>query len=302
MKTVLAYLRLTRPANIVTAIADILAGWWISISVENAFSEWIVIPNRFATLLFLVLATIGLYGGGVVMNDVADFELDKIERPERAIPSGIISRTSATIFGISLLIAGIFCAVIVSTLSGGIALTIAILALIYNFFGKYSRFFGPINMGMCRGGNLLLGMSVAFPIIWVWPLSLIPVIYIAAITMISRGEVIGGNKKAIVFAGVLYGIVVLAIQYFSIIQTKFLDLIFANAFIALFAVLIFRPLILAFRNPDPMNIRKAVKSGVISLIAMDAALATCFSGWVMGLIILALLPISLLLAKGFAVT
>jgi 4-hydroxybenzoate polyprenyltransferase len=154
VKTIVAYLRLTRPANIVTAVADILAGWAIAICFIGK-NDIFFFDFQTHRLTFLILATIGLYGGGVVMNDVADYKLDKIERPERPIPSGLASRTGATILGIGLLLFGIFCASMVSCLSGAIAVAIALLALIYDFFGKHHNFLGPINMGMCRGGNLL---------------------------------------------------------------------------------------------------------------------------------------------------
>ncbi|NEP43227.1 MAG: UbiA family prenyltransferase, partial [Okeania sp. SIO2H7] len=75
-----AYLQLMRPANIITAHADILVGYAASGATD---------PYR---LGWLLLATTGLYGDGVVFNDVFDAELDAIERPERPIPSDRASR------------------------------------------------------------------------------------------------------------------------------------------------------------------------------------------------------------------
>jgi hypothetical protein len=125
--------------------------------------------------------------------------------------------------------------------------------------------------------------------------------------MISRGEVVGGNKIAISYAALMYGIVIAGLVFvsvFRIVPFKFFDIRFLSAivFIFLFAFLIFRPLMLAYRNPEPMNIRKAVKAGVLSLIVMDATLSTCMVDWKYGLMVLALLPLSILLAKIFAVT
>ena len=94
-----------RPANIVTAIADILAG--ISIAATLIFSQF-----NIGAVILLCLSTAFLYGGGVVMNDVFDAGLDKVERPERPIPSGLIRLSSAAIFVISLLIIGIACAAV----------------------------------------------------------------------------------------------------------------------------------------------------------------------------------------------
>jgi 4-hydroxybenzoate polyprenyltransferase len=73
-------------------------------------------------------------------------------------------------------------------------------------------------------------------------------------------------------------------------------------FLLLFGFLIFPPVFKAIREPQPRNIGLAVKAGVISLIVMDAALAASFAGWLYGLVVLALLPLSRLLAKTFAVT
>ena len=75
-----------RPANIVTAISDILAG--VAISGYIGKGEWEAWP-----IILLVISTIGLYGGGVVMNDYFDADLDQVERPERPIPSGLIKKT-----------------------------------------------------------------------------------------------------------------------------------------------------------------------------------------------------------------
>lgn len=61
-----AYLQLMRPANIVTAWADILAGFAASGAVVLLNSE---IATQSGTLLYLtclLLSTTGLYSGGVV--------------------------------------------------------------------------------------------------------------------------------------------------------------------------------------------------------------------------------------------
>ena len=58
----------------------------------------------------------------------------------------------------------------------------------------------------------------------------------------------------------------------------------------------------AWKDRQPRNIGLAVKAGVISLIVMDAAIAATFAGWLYGLLVLVLLPLSRFLAKKFAVT
>src|SRR4051812_25856310 len=88
-------LTMARPANIITAHADILAGYAAANTVDL----------RHLTLL--LIATTGLYGGGIVWNDVCDAEQDTIERPERPIPRGVVSRSTAALFGGLLLSGGV---------------------------------------------------------------------------------------------------------------------------------------------------------------------------------------------------
>ena len=109
-----------RLPNIVTAISDVLAGVSIGASLQLrsitgsvrdlSLSKLLWEENSISPLyplVMLVIATVGLYGGGVVLNDVFDATLDKTERPERPIPSGLIGKTSAAVFGVILLLIGI---------------------------------------------------------------------------------------------------------------------------------------------------------------------------------------------------
>jgi 4-hydroxybenzoate polyprenyltransferase len=285
-----------RPANIVTSVADVLAG----IAISGFVSAFIFSPDDILKIILLCLSTAGLYGGGVVFNDVFDAALDKIERPERAIPKGIVSIKEATLLGIILLLTGIITAEIVSGMSGFFALSIACAALVYNKWAKHHIFLGPLNMGLCRGLNLLLGISIVSNAVpqW-WLVSIIPIIYIAAITMISRGEVHGGSNKTLYFAALLYLVVIVSILILS--GSKGM-LWWTLIFLLPFAWMIFSALIKAIRITIPKNIGKAVKAGVISLILMNAAWAAAFGAIGLAFIILLLLPVSLWLAKLFSVT
>lgn len=290
-------LQLTRPANIVTAISDVLAGIAISgfllLDMEKDVS-W-------QPVLLLCLSTIGLYGGGVVFNDVFDAALDGKERPERPIPRGAVTVRQASVLGIVLLIAGILAAFKWQLSSGLLATGIAVAALIYDKYAKHHKIAGPLNMGLCRGLNLLLGISIV-PLgvrEWGW-LAIFPVIYIAAITMISRGEVHGGNRNNINLAAVMYVIVIAGISYFAWSERDHMWFCFASLF--LFALMIFRPLFAAIKSPVGPNIGKAVKAGVIGLILMNASWAFAFGNLYLGFGIIVLLPVSVILGKAFAVT
>jgi len=159
---------------------------------------------------------------------------------------------------------------------------------------------GPLTMGLCRGLNLLLGMSLIAPAMLNFLyLALVPIAYIFAITMISRGEVHGGKRTTLYIAAVLYLLVILSILYVCFRnETVAITL----PFIAFFSFMIFIPLQKAINKPVGPRIGKAVKFGVISLIIMNASWAAAVNNLALALIIIALLPVSLLLARLFAVT
>lgn len=295
----IGFLRLMRLANIVTAVSDILAG--VAIAAFAVHTDWTALP--LTPVLLLVLSTIGLYGGGVVFNDVFDAELDKVERPERPIPSGLIPKNAAALFATLLLLLALLAAALVHdlifSLSFFLALVTATAAIVYDKWGKHHRFLGPLNMGLCRGLNLLLGMSIFPQAVQQYAfIGIVPVLYIAAITMISRGEVHGGKKTTIFGAAILYALVIASVLAFSVYNKAYLTL----GFLLFFAVLIFPPLMKALRQPKGPLIGKAVKAGVISLIVMNASWAAAFGAPYFALLILLLLPLSFWLAKAFAVT
>jgi 4-hydroxybenzoate polyprenyltransferase len=286
------YFILMRPANIITAIADILAGISVAGLLTQGFS-----PAMGA----LVLATIGLYGGGVVYNDIFDIELDRIERPERPLPSGQVSLTQAHLLGSGLLLMGILAGFWVSIPSGVIAIIIAVLALNYDKFAKHHQIFGPLNMGLCRSFNLLLGISISLSSLSTfWYLAIIPLIFIADITLTSQGEVEGKNKKALFTALFLDFVVVGCFVFFHF--TSSYNLLHALPFLALWLWMNSSAKIKAIQDNQPKKVMNAVKMGVLSLIPLNASLAAGFENWMIGVIILSLLPISYGVAKFFSVT
>ena len=282
-------LRLARPANIITAYADVLAGYAAAA------------PAVPAALPFLLVATTGLYGGGVVFNDVLDAELDAKERPERPIPSGIVYRTSAALFGTALLAGGVLSAWRWSWLSGSVAGGIAIAALFYDRFGKHLSLVGPVNMGLCRGLNLLLGVTAGGEITrWHVILAAVSVCYIAGITALSKGEVKGGTRTAAILCGLW--LIATLVFFFVVAASQGVRATWCLPFVAALLFRLFGPFREAFASLTPGAIRLAVKTGILSLILLDASLAAMFAGpwYAMGVLLL-YLPATLL-ARLFAVT
>jgi 4-hydroxybenzoate polyprenyltransferase len=274
---------LVRPANLVTAAADVLAGFGLA-----GLNRWQALP-------WLVGATVCLYAGGVALNDVFDANLDARERPERPIPSGRLSRRSATFGGAALMLVGIGLATAASPLSGLIAGLIAALAIAYDGWAKPRRWLGPLFMAGCRGLNLLLGLSV-IPALVLTPRStvaLISVAYVAAITFASHGELIGAARRDLMVAGSCLGLAALGLV---VLSASALPLSLATlVFGVVLAARLAGPVLRAWRDPGSTAVMAAVRAGVVNLIVLDAALAY-------PLAILALFIPAGLLARAFAVT
>ena len=287
------YLQLLRPANLVTAVADILAGYCLAVWLASSGTD------ASPALAWLCLSTLGLYGGGVVLNDFFDADLDAIERPERPIPSGRVRKSDVGWFGFGLLLLGVLAAVPAGGYSWQIAAVVAGLTVLYNRFAKHHVFVGPLVMGLCRGGNLLLGMSAATEALAWGGVAAVPVAYIFAITLVSQGEVHGGVTWKL-YVGLLLFVAVQLVQgAWSFWGGNGL---LTLPFVAVHAVFLYPPLFRAIQHPVGPNIGKAVKAGVISLILMDAAWAAVTGQVWAALAIAALLPVSRFLALKFAVT
>lgn len=293
---IVPYLRLARPANLLTSVSDIWAGAALSGVLSTALYD----PALTRSLAWLSLATIFLYAGGVVMNDVCDARLDAVERPERPIPSGQVSLKAATLWGGSLLVAGILAASMTGAVSGLLALGVALTALLYDRWGKHHALLGPVNMGLCRGINLLLGMSITTGAIahmgWA---AIVPVIYIGAITLISRGEVHGANRSSLGAAFVFYAVVILIIGWEAFLSDRLWE---ALPFLVLFLIMVLPSLIKAFKSPTGPLIGKAVKAGVLSLILLNASWVAAGAGLPWAVATALLLPVSLWIARSFQVT
>lgn len=283
------YLELVRPANVATALADVLAGYAVAGFPDHR------------QLALLLISTAGLYAGGVVLNDVFDRDTDRTERPERPIPSGRVSTASAALLGGALLLVAIGVASLANPTAGVVAGVTATAVLLYDAWGKRQGLFGPVNMGMCRGLNLLLGMS-ATPLALqaAWPLALLPLVYITAVTAVSRGEVHGGRRGVAAFALISLSLVLAALVVLALaIDGRS----WAGVVIAL--VLGWRVLPAfwgAYQTPAPGPIRHAIRTGVLSLVLLDATIGAIFGGALYSVAILATGLLAASLARRFAVT
>lgn len=117
-------------------------------------------------LINLVLGILTYYfiaGSGMIINDIYDIEIDKINRPDRPIPSGAISLKQAKIlfiltFGIGVMISIIHYLIFaLSGLNIILAVFFGLIGWLYAAWGKKQGFIGNIIVGISFSIGLIYG-------------------------------------------------------------------------------------------------------------------------------------------------
>jgi len=290
------FFQLVRPANVVTAFADVLAG--AAAALPLAPLDGVDVRS----LGPLLVATGCLYAGGVALNDFFDRDLDRVERPERPIPRGAVRPREAAFLGGMLLLIGVAAAVVVNRSAATIALGLAALIVGYDAFAKRTAA-GPVWMASCRGANLMLGVAIVpAALLSRWPLGLLMAVYIGAITQLSRGEVHGGRRPVAAICTLAMAGVVSVLGWLALTARDVPHVVAGAVLTAALAIRVLPAFWRAYRRPEPMTVRRAVKTGILSLILFDAALAATYAGPAYGLAVVVLMLPAQLLAGLFAVT
>ena len=173
------YLRLLRFSNAPTAVADILMG----VAVATGSFDPAV------RTLLLIAASLAIYHGGMVLNDVVDRDKDQEERPDRPIPSGSVSRKLATLLAGILLTTGTFLGVYLGLVNDSAITTLSacllpVTVIAYNSRLK-STWLGPWLMGGCRALNGMLGLGLASSLSLILAISPGVLLYIAGVTLLG---------------------------------------------------------------------------------------------------------------------
>jgi 4-hydroxybenzoate polyprenyltransferase len=187
MRKLGAYLDLLRVFLTPTAAADSFAGQALAASL------WLS-GRRLepATTAAVASTSILLYWLGMVANDIFDREKDRATAPHRPLPAGRVSLPEAAaiafLLGAGALALGFWLGV------GSIVASMVAVILAYDAGGKRLPVAGNVLMGLCRGGNLLLGAAAVVtpaaavhePIVLL--AAAILTAYIAGVTAVSELE------------------------------------------------------------------------------------------------------------------
>ncbi len=275
---ILAYLRLLRLPTLFTALADIFLGFLLTHSTLISDEG----PNPLTSFLLLCLASAGLYLSGMVFNDYFDRLIDAQERPTRPIPSGVISPASAFRLAATLMLVGLVAAGCAGVPSLLVAVGLCVLILGYDG-GLKKTPLGPLVMGSCRLGNVLLGASAVADVVDIFQKPQLPIAlglgtYIVGVTLFARQEATVSKRGALLGAATVInlGVVVLAL----FVNTAGLadHRLPALAILAMILFTLDRRLAVAITQPSPQHVQLAIKVLLLSLVVLDATLIFAFNG------------------------
>ncbi len=177
-------------------------------SCSNVFLGYVLFAKEFhfSTLCLGLMAAACSILAGMGLNDIADIKVDAKERPTRPLPSKKISLPKAWLTCILLFIISLTLYYNANPQSLIFFSLLWISIISYNFYFKNTRL-GFVPMGLCRGFNLLIGMSLAgisfFDLQTLSFSSWIPIFsltfYVSLITFLAKDEVSGNKPWKVAF-------------------------------------------------------------------------------------------------------
>ena len=295
MHKLFAYLKLVRFPAVFTAVADVLAGF---ACVSGGFEP-------LSTLAWLALTSALLYSAGMTFNDLFDRHADAVHRPERPIPSGMVTAREAAILGVCFFGLAFTIAVYVNAAAAAVTFALLMLILCYDTAAKHSPL-GPLVMGACRGLNVLLGASAGgvFGLLVQPPAATMAAaltVYVAGLTWIARGETTGGSTRDLLLGHTFVNLGLLAFGWLTqTLASRFGPS--ALLIVLIVAVTANYRLSLIWKLRSSLTVRRAVRTLLLSIVVLDAAMTLFVTGRpAFGLCVLALLVPHLLLQKLFSV-
>lgn len=180
----LSWGRLLRVSLFATAAADALAGFVLARTPAQGL-------EGLASLGPLVLISLGLYHGGMALNDWADREEDRRVGRDRPLPAGWISPVAALLVALCLLGGAVAGAFLLGNRCGAAALALAVLIGLYDLVGR-GDLLGPALLAACRGLNLSLPLlalrdPAEIPV-GTWSAPLLYGLYVFAVSRLGRYE------------------------------------------------------------------------------------------------------------------
>jgi len=272
----IALLSLIRPIN------SFMIG--LAVIVGIAIGSPDMLFSRLSIYGFITGFSISSYS--MIINDIYDIEIDKVNQPERPLAKQIISINSALLLSLILLLIGLTSSMIISYSHLIITVIFSFLSWFYNIWGK--------KQGII--GNSIVASSMSIPFIFggvitgnisllVWSISLIAFLsgmgreIIKTIADVDGDKIKGIKSVSIQFGSrnamlVACGFIIISILvsfipvYFNLIQIYYIPLLILTDLILLYSVFILSK---NYSKSESLKVKKlilyAMLFGLITFLA-----------------------------------
>ncbi|MHA1474295.1 MAG: geranylgeranylglycerol-phosphate geranylgeranyltransferase [Promethearchaeota archaeon] len=198
------YFEIMRPVNCVMGGLTVVIGILIS-NQESDFLSFIQNSTNF----FLIIAGFSICflvaGGTNTINDNFDYEIDKINRPNRPIPRGDITQKQSIRFYIFLNIIALILAIIVGIITvNGILIPLFVLffefiGFFYSWKGKASGLPGNIMVGVTSSvglpfGAIFINEIQEIPSL-IWNISIAASVYLTSREFVKGMQDVKGDRQ-----------------------------------------------------------------------------------------------------------
>jgi geranylgeranylglycerol-phosphate geranylgeranyltransferase len=274
-KKLKAFIQLSRPVNVFITVASIPVACWIAGGTAQNLS-----------IIFLAALTGALVTAGAnAINDSFDIEIDRINRPDRPLPLGILTQSNAKQMWFAVSATAVCINVFVNSFALLIVCFAVILLYYYSARLKRTIIAGNIAVGFMTGMAFIYGGAAVGHI----ERALIPAVFAFLVNfareLVKDVEDIEGDKKEnAVTLPVKYGIkpalllatflililisITFAVIRYSVYHSAFMYIVFIADFLMCFSGVIM------WRDSSPVSMRRVSSilklSMVIGLVAIIA--------------------------------
>ena len=141
----IALVRLARPHNGLITAASVAVGALTAGALSWSAAGWAA----------LAAALVG--GAGNAFNDLCDIEIDRVNRPARPLPAGLVGRRAAAVWTLALAAAGIGCAYWAAPSLGIFAAGVTALLALYSLALKRTALAGNLAVALAAAAAFPFG-------------------------------------------------------------------------------------------------------------------------------------------------
>ncbi len=185
MHKLLAYIELSRPVNGIIAFISVFLGAILaSGDIQPVFN-----------VLTIAVAALLLLSAGNAINDLCDVEIDQVNKPNRPIVSGRVSRVGALNFAFFSMTLAVCLGILVNWSATLLALSVALLLVSYAIWLKRTPFLGNLVVAGLTALIFLAGGIAINAIHRAWVPAIFAFLFTVAREIVKDVEDMDGDRK-----------------------------------------------------------------------------------------------------------